>query len=322
MKRQLIFLLAFQLLQCFIFSLVKGQQPYFSHLTVRDGLPGQTVYEVRQDRAGFIWMATENGLFRYDGHHSRTWTQKDGLPDNEVLSLMEDDQGRIWVATSRGCVFLKDGVINGRKSAPWIPKLAGLPLSLVQLDNGKVCISSRYGVLSFDEKEVDTLLWGDNSGDYRFVYDRGELPSLPISFWGDTFGNTVESLQGPKGRTSLPQCWDKMVAGSFGGKAREKDMKRLVQDSAYLDDIHNRLQTYCGGCDILKLYQEADSTLWAATSGNGVLIYNEKNGEILQILNQATIHGISTDLGGNKWIYSMNEGVYILPQGHLEVLSY
>jgi signal transduction histidine kinase/CheY-like chemotaxis protein/streptogramin lyase len=55
-----------------------------------------------QDRTGFLWIGTENGLFRYDGHRFRGFTTADGLPDNNVSALHETPSGRLLMATDRG----------------------------------------------------------------------------------------------------------------------------------------------------------------------------------------------------------------------------
>ena len=46
----------------------KAQAPYTIQYTEADGLPSMTVYNVLQDSKGFLWIATENGLCRFDGY--------------------------------------------------------------------------------------------------------------------------------------------------------------------------------------------------------------------------------------------------------------
>ena len=73
----------------------------------KDGLAGSTVYSMCQDKDGFIWFATENGLSRYDGTHFKNFTVKDGLPDNEVLLVYADSKSRIWIGTFSNQVLIK-----------------------------------------------------------------------------------------------------------------------------------------------------------------------------------------------------------------------
>lgn len=76
-----------------------SQQYNYLQYTVTDGLPSNTVYDVKQDKDGFIWVATDAGLSRFDGRTFQTFTVEDGLPANDVLYLMPDMIGRVWVIT-------------------------------------------------------------------------------------------------------------------------------------------------------------------------------------------------------------------------------
>ncbi len=72
-------------------------QSYSSvHYDTKDGLPSETVYDISQDKDGFIWFATENGLSRFDGKNFKTFTTKDGLPDNSILKVHGDNTGRVY----------------------------------------------------------------------------------------------------------------------------------------------------------------------------------------------------------------------------------
>lgn len=64
---------------------------------VKDGLPSNYVYRCMEDDHGFLWVATDAGLARFDGKHFQLYTTKDGLPDNVVLALEKEKNGRIWV---------------------------------------------------------------------------------------------------------------------------------------------------------------------------------------------------------------------------------
>lgn len=84
----------------------------FQRLGRADGLPSETVADVIQDSAGFIWIATEGGLVRFDGYQFRTFQydpeEAGSLPTNLVSSLLEDAQGRLWVGTNQGGVIRLD----------------------------------------------------------------------------------------------------------------------------------------------------------------------------------------------------------------------
>ena len=80
----------------------------FTHLTMADGLSQASVNDVLQDSQGFIWLATENGLDRYDGANVRRFklerSRPDGLASDYIWALAEDKAGNIWIATEGGGV--------------------------------------------------------------------------------------------------------------------------------------------------------------------------------------------------------------------------
>jgi signal transduction histidine kinase/ligand-binding sensor domain-containing protein/CheY-like chemotaxis protein len=75
---------------------------FLEHLSTLEGLPQGTVTATLQDSQGFVWLGTEDGLVRFDGHDVRRYaysrTAKAGLPGNFVYAIAEDAQGDLWIA--------------------------------------------------------------------------------------------------------------------------------------------------------------------------------------------------------------------------------
>ena len=72
------------------------------NLTPSEGLPQGTVYDTLQDSQGFVWLATEDGLIRYDGlelyRYAYSRTAREGLPGNFVREIVEDAHHDLWIA--------------------------------------------------------------------------------------------------------------------------------------------------------------------------------------------------------------------------------
>jgi len=68
-------------------------------LTVFDGLPSNTVNRMAEDRFGYLWIATNDGLARYDGRNYRVWRAEDGLRDNHVWTVHVDARNQVWIGT-------------------------------------------------------------------------------------------------------------------------------------------------------------------------------------------------------------------------------
>jgi len=83
---------------------IEAPSLYFSNLRQEDGLPSNIISSVVQDQKGFIWIATANGVCRYDGFTTIVF-KNDGspnsLPSNNISSLLMDDD-TLWVGTWKG----------------------------------------------------------------------------------------------------------------------------------------------------------------------------------------------------------------------------
>ncbi len=88
---------------CFIFQVpVLAQGRLEKRFTMEDGLVSNSLYASFQDSKGYIWLATTNGVSRFDGKVFTNYTSSDGLPDNEIFAMEEDVKGRIWLSCYNG----------------------------------------------------------------------------------------------------------------------------------------------------------------------------------------------------------------------------
>jgi signal transduction histidine kinase/ligand-binding sensor domain-containing protein/CheY-like chemotaxis protein len=94
-KLFLVFLLLFS-------AVLSAQQYNFKFYGEEEGLQNLAVQVLLQDRAGFLWVGTQNGLFRYDGSRFIAYGKTDGLPGTRIESLHESVDGTLWVGTRLG----------------------------------------------------------------------------------------------------------------------------------------------------------------------------------------------------------------------------
>ncbi|MCC6186200.1 MAG: hypothetical protein IT256_03515, partial [Chitinophagaceae bacterium] len=98
----------------FIFS-----NPAFQNYTIKNGLLFNYINGLLQDKRGYIWIATKNGLSRFNGNKWVEFQQQNGalkhrLPSNWVVDITEDYQSNIWIKTDNGvCKYdtEKDSII-------------------------------------------------------------------------------------------------------------------------------------------------------------------------------------------------------------------
>jgi signal transduction histidine kinase/ligand-binding sensor domain-containing protein len=74
----------------------------FRSYGINDGLLNTTILQLLQDKHGFIWAGTDDGLYRYDGYRFDNFGIDQGLPSAVIQALHEDRQGVLWVGTRSG----------------------------------------------------------------------------------------------------------------------------------------------------------------------------------------------------------------------------
>lgn len=105
--------IAINILLLFFFSCILFPQqkssfpdPQFEYLTLNDGLPENTVLSILQDKFGYMWLGTHNGLVKYDGYTMKVFYHDDNdtlsLTDSRTLMIYEDRSGTLWFGSYSG----------------------------------------------------------------------------------------------------------------------------------------------------------------------------------------------------------------------------
>src|SRR5258707_8657855 len=98
-------LACFSVLLALSFCTTTARAQYrFDHWTADNGLPQNSVRDIVQTRDGYLWLATLDGLVRFDGVHFTVFNKSNspGIVSNRFLQLYEDGQGDLWASTDSG----------------------------------------------------------------------------------------------------------------------------------------------------------------------------------------------------------------------------
>lgn len=140
-----------------------AQQVKYTAFTVKEGLPSNYIYRCVEDDKGFLWIATDAGVARFDGKRFQVFTKHDGLPDNEILSIVKEKNGRIWANCFKQAPAyfdeLQNRFINAKEDSS-LGKISGTAIILAfPLPDG--------GMAFFNEKG-SFILKNNSSGQYDF----------------------------------------------------------------------------------------------------------------------------------------------------------
>lgn len=237
------FLLAIVFL-CLHSSILAEQLPLKTY-TVADGLASNYVNQIYQDKKGFIWFATWEGLSRFDGYNFKNFDESDGLPHVNITHINEDKEGNIWVATINGIARLNRAeIINPNNSQSPKPKFLSHKIregsdtntmaanqvnSILFHSDGSMWCFTNYGVFRSNNPNLAQPT-------FEVVMENipastGYLEDEDGSVW---FGNGVNLMQA-KGSEIINH-------GSIGGKYPQNLIKRIKKDAQgryFILDTHH-----------------------------------------------------------------------------------
>ena len=134
---------------------------YSINYNMGNGLPSNTIYSVYQASDGHIWVCSDEGVSRFDGHHFERYSVADGLPDNEIFKVFEDSQQRLWFLTLNGKLgYYQDGQFFNEQNKAFLsqPKLNTILLDIIEDTTGRVLIcSENSGIAVVTDDEVEIL---------------------------------------------------------------------------------------------------------------------------------------------------------------------
>lgn len=223
----------------------------FNQIDLRDGLSQATVLDIIQDKQGFMWFATQDGLNRYDGYDFVVYRQKhedeNSLSENYVNTVFEDSNGFLWLTTRNGLNrfdpknnkftrFFYDLHDPYSLTANWTFATNEDHLGHIWVGTFKSGLNvydpntKRFNHYRHDPNDITTL---SDDGIYDIFVDNGGV------------------------------IW---IATRNGGVSRfnqqRNDFTRFMHDPSDPNSIsHNR---------VYKIFQHSDGSLWFATRGGGL----------------------------------------------------
>ncbi len=154
-------------------QLVTAQQFTFRQYGQQDGLSNLSVSALLQDRDGYIWVGTENGLFRHDSTDFQRFDDTSGLADTAIHSVIADSSGRVWVGTSQD-LYVREGA----RFRPVRPD--GYKLSVRA--GARIAERAHDRLLVIDREQLREL-WvtsGSSKWHSRPYFTAGQLLSTPV----------------------------------------------------------------------------------------------------------------------------------------------
>lgn len=326
-----------------------GGHYYLNSLNIRDGLSQNTVYDILQDRTGFLWFGTKDGLNRYDGTSFRIFkydrTDKYSIGNNYILALYEDIEGNIWVGTDVGLYiyYPEKDIFEPFKQPSTANTTIDYAAAMITGDkNGDIWITAeRQGLFHYNLhtkelkhhslKEFPYLTSNvhcvafDNSGT-TWIYGNGLFYSKDglqtIHPFVSSDGKKV--FEGDPIARVLLGAYNCLYLASVGGGIKEVNLgSGKVRDLLLADERGERVW-----CRELMFF--SDDELWIG-SESGIYIYNLRTDKYVHLrssmydpysLSDNAIYSLCKDREGGVWIGSYFGGVNYYPHTYTSFERY
>jgi ligand-binding sensor domain-containing protein len=289
-------------LSSLIFHLVLAQAPKdnFVHFTEEDGLSGNTVYAVLQDRFGYIWLGTNSGLVRFDGYNFKNYYQDVEDPKSIqvaiIYSLYEDRKGDLWIGGVQG--FSK---YNRETDSFTSYSISSFNPDYSQFDNAYISVTT------FTEDNKDHLLLGigpitgGNNRNGLLYLDKTtqQVNKYPLAD-NDSTNSVITSFISAKG-----DYW-------FGGHS---GLLHLDNQSHRIE--FHRPDALNGEFDfnVAAIAEDNNGKLWIGTSGQGLYHFNPADGSFKKATVSVNfISAIYIDAENKLWLASGSGLVFYDPQ--------
>ncbi|WP_226663529.1 two-component regulator propeller domain-containing protein [Microbulbifer aggregans] len=272
---------------------LKAQPLDFYPLGAGQGLDIKVATSLLVDRHGFLWVASREGLFRYDGYQAVPLpTGGSGLPDNDIRWLFEDRDGFIWIATNTSGLSRydprTDSFTHLRHASANLHTLSHDSVyGMAQDSEGQIWAGSQIGLNRIDPVSGRVT---------RFVHDPAQPRSISHDYIYDVLGE-------PDGGA----VWVATVGGG---------VNRWQQGALGFD--HFDLTGMTAGAEdlnsVFALARQGASTLYAGTRGGLVqLDFAQGKGELVDLGGEVhpTVLALEWGPQGRLWIATMARGVLI-----------
>ncbi|MDP2876282.1 MAG: two-component regulator propeller domain-containing protein, partial [Holophaga sp.] len=142
---------------------------------VESGMDNLAVWSIIQDHQGFMWMATEGGVSRYDGHRFQNFGMDQGLPSGEVFVMHQDPAGNLWAGTYQGLGRWSEG----RFVCPEFPRV---PVeSLATGPEGRIWVSTPQGPFQQEANGTFQKVPGWPGGEATALWAAPGLPKVWVA---------------------------------------------------------------------------------------------------------------------------------------------
>ncbi len=297
-----------------------GQNNLFDHFSSRDGLLNDRVYGAVLGTDGEIWLATANGVARFNGLSFSNLGVADGLTDPEILGIYKDARGNIWCYSSAGRIFrYANNQFSGIPANELLSRQVGSKIiNAIYVDAtetiwvGTVIGGELWRVSSTEEVITPQPL----SDGEPFSYYASQLPG------GGILSGTHTSNGNKRLRVRIGEAVQYVKLSEQGGSSKSSFI--ALKNGSYLYakdyellqlDARSVLSRVFVEKSVESILEDSYGKIWVALYQGGVMSFSKggiTSGRYVNYLGDRTVTAILEDNTGGYWMTTDGDGIYYL----------
>ncbi|WP_230035000.1 histidine kinase [Chryseobacterium sp. Bi04] len=294
-----------------------------------EGLNSSYTYTLSQDLNGFIWIGSDNGLFRFDGKEFKQYNKADGLKNIEVLSCHQLSNGEIFILSFlNDFAYLKDGRIINSDSNKELKKMHFEHNPSIYIHQDAI------------------YMYAPGNPKNMYIYRNGKVNTIPLFINGDgsshaisfDLSNHLLYLADKSGKKNI-EAYDIVTRKKtscnipLGKKTMvyRKDSFYIFKSQGKIEiyKLHDKftfkkIQTYFTNENIQHVFIDKNYGIWLSLENGGALHFKQtlldsrKLSDPVKFLDQYVINSILADHDNNIWFSTQNNGIYFITDKFLK----
>ncbi|PZR32349.1 MAG: hypothetical protein DI538_19615 [Azospira oryzae] len=321
--------LFFLAVSLFLPPVLKAQDYSYVQYNTKDGLAGSTIYDMCQDKDGFIWFATEAGLSRFDGTRFKNFTTADGLPEVEILRLYADHKGRVWIVPFKNTICYhyqgkiytsaNDSLLKKVKLNAVMTYIAGDAADNIFFScngSGSYILRTKPG----EEEFIDLKKYGKlffyaypnflgrpglilSTQDSAFLLSNGRLEYWSINRISSGNLTTRLSYDHTTKAANVPAFGNNVFGTQDNAKKHYQTVLVSTNNGAWLADtlrFDRMSEVFLQGKQVYSAILDYEKNMWFGTAGEGVYKLVSRNFKTYSFSNSKTSEVFSLEKSGEK----------------------
>lgn len=327
----------------------------FERFSNKEGFNQNTINTISQDRYGFLWIGTPNGLIKYDGYEFETYTNQTkgngNISNNFITNLFNDDSGVLWIGTSVGVdVYI-----------PWLEKFYSVPLeskleikSIKPDQNGNIWISGGHKLFTCKLTNIEegTFKVSENIlakkfnipqiNDFNFIDSNNvilatdnSIKKIDIKNDSINFNPTIKNVFNYEKFNGLNITSVKSIKNIFWIGTQSGLYKTTLENNRIhiikkIETIGKQRKTAVP-LFVNTIFEDKNNDVWIGTTNNGLLKYREIEDDFIRYRNDPKnqfsissnyINAIHQDNYGVLWIGTAQGGINKLDVSYKQFINY